>query len=480
MEMHDRMTKNAKDNVVELERVFLSQKQAYAGDRVVDAQTRLRRLDRLIAAIENNEDRLIKAVSTDFGSRSTIESMFGEIVASLSSLRLARKNVKRWMRTRAVKTPIFMRPGRSRICPQPLGVVGIISPWNYPIYLAISPIASAISAGNRVMLKPSELTPHTSEVLKAILSDIFDETEIAVLTGGVGVGAAFAKLPFDHLLFTGSTAIGRKVAEAAVANLTPLTLELGGKSPAIIDQSADIAKATRSIAFGKAFNAGQTCVAPDYVLTPKSKLAETVAGLQTAVRAMYPDIVTTSDYSSIISQRHFDRLALMITEAREAGLEVVQIGNADEMRTQRKIPFTIIVDPPYDSRVMREEIFGPILPVISVETPSAATEYINQGDRPLALYWFGTDTKARDIVLAETVSGGVTINDTNWHVVQENLPFGGVGKSGYGVYHGEAGFETFSHMKPVFIQSRFANTAMLQPPYNKSTDRLLKFAKKFM
>ncbi|PHR62241.1 MAG: coniferyl aldehyde dehydrogenase [Robiginitomaculum sp.] len=466
--------------IIELEKSFQAQKHSYAQDRIVAGEIRIKRLDKLISAIEDNEALLIDAVNADFGSRSRIESMFGEIVASLSSVRLARKNVKKWMKTRTVSTPIFMRPGRSRICPQPLGVVGIISPWNYPIYLAVSPLASALAAGNRVLLKPSELTPHTSVALKKIFSEIFDETEVAVIIGGADIGAAFAQIPFDHLLFTGSTAVGQKVAEAAVKNLTPVTLELGGKSPAIIDNSAHIEKATQSIAFGKAFNAGQTCVAPDYVLTPHSKLNDTVNALKAAVNKMYPDIDRTSDYSSIISDRHYSRLESMIFDAKERGIKIIQIGNVEKLRANRKLPFTIVVNPPRDSDVMREEIFGPILPVIGIDTPSEAIEYVNEGDRPLALYWFGASLDVRNKVLGETVSGGVTVNDTNWHVVQENLPFGGVGKSGNGVYHGESGFETFSQMKPVFLQSRFANTAMLQPPYNRSTDRLLKFAKKFM
>lgn len=373
-----------------------------------------------------------------------------------------------------------MRPGRSKILPQPLGVVGVIAPWNYPIYLALSPMASALAAGNRVMLKPSELTPRTTETLAEILADVFGEDEVAVVRGGAEIGAAFAATPFDHILFTGSTAVGRKIALAAADNLTPVTLELGGKSPAIIDPSADLKKATRSIVFGKLFNAGQTCVAPDYVLADGARLTETIAGLTVAAKSMFPDIETTDDYSSLISAQHFERVTDLVTDARNAGVEVIQFGDPERLAARRKMPFTIIVDPPRDLRVMREEIFGPILPVIGVANRQAAIDYVNAGERPLALYWFGEDKNARDAVLGATVSGGVTINDTNWHVVQDHLPFGGVGKSGQGVYHGQPGFDTLSQLKPVFFQSRFANTAIFLPPYNDQTLKLLNFAKRFL
>lgn len=461
-------------------RMFETQRRAHEADPVVPARVRVDRLQRLIGMIEAQESRLIDAVNSDFGARSRTESMFAEIVASLSSARLAKSGVGKWMKVRRVHTPIFMRPGRSEIRPQPLGVAGVISPWNYPLYLALSPLASALAAGNRVLIKPSELTPHTSEVMKAVLGEVFDQSEVAVVTGGADIAAAFASLPFDHLLFTGSTAVGRKVARAAAENLTPVTLELGGKSPAIIDASADLPKAARSVVFGKAFNAGQTCVAPDYVIVTAEQRDYAIGALGEAFNEMYPAIDETPDYTSIISERHFDRLRGLVDESRAAGAQIVEFGNGDKLRALRKLPFTLIIDPPRDSLVMQEEIFGPVLPVISVPDAQAATTYVNQGARPLALYWFGTDRRERDRVLAQTVSGGVTVNDTNWHVVQENLPFGGVGDSGYGVYHGKAGFDTFSQLKPVFLQSRFANTRMMQPPYTASTERLLRFAKKYM
>ncbi|MEK7264926.1 MAG: aldehyde dehydrogenase family protein, partial [Pseudomonadota bacterium] len=308
----------------------------------------------------------------------------------------------------------------------------------------------------------------------------FDESVLAVVTGGVELGQAFSSVPFDHLLFTGSTSIGQRVYMAAAKNLTPVTLELGGKSPAIIDESADIAAAALSIAQGKTFNAGQTCVAPDYVLAPRAKLDAAVAALEKSARELYPDIDKTNDYTAIISPRHFARLKALVAEAKDAGAKVIEIGSSNALDPQRKLPVTIVVDPPPSIALMKEEIFGPILPVLSVAGREEAIAHINKGDRPLALYWFGNDAAARVDMLARTVAGGVTVNDTLWHVAQENLPFGGVGKSGIGVYHGEKGFERFSHMKPVFYQSKLASVKMLYPPFSAKTDKMLKMVRKII
>jgi coniferyl-aldehyde dehydrogenase len=313
-----------------------------------------------------------------------------------------------------------------------------------------------------------------------MVEEAFHSDEVTVVTGGADVGAACAALPFDHLLFTGSTAVGRKIATAAASSLTPVTLELGGKSPAIIDPGADLAKAARSIVFGKAFNAGQTCVAPDYVLAPRSRFDSVVGALRVAAAEMYPEMAQTDDYSAIVSDRHFERLCALVDEAHAAGVGVMQMADAAAMSPQRKLPLTFILNPPRSLRVMQEEIFGPILPVIAYDTEQDAIAYVNAGERPLALYWFGRDRAARDRVLERTVAGGVTINGTNWHVVQENLPFGGVGASGHGVYHGVAGFETFSNMKAVFAQSRFANTAILQPPFGPRSERVLALLRRFI
>ena len=464
----------------ELKRIFALQKEAYRAAPFPSYDERAANLDKLIRLTEAHEDKFVKAISADFGNRSAHETVIAEVVVTVSGAKLAKKSLKKWMRPRGVATPRHMLPAKSRLEPQPLGVVGIISPWNYPVQLALAPAVAALAAGNRVLIKPSELTPQASEALKQAIASEFDESVCAVVTGGVELGQAFTETPFDHLLFTGSTGVGIRVAQAAAKNLTPVTLELGGKSPAIIDESANLAKATQSIAHGKMLNAGQTCVAPDYVLTPQDKLANTVDGIVNAARTLYPEIDTTDDYTSIVSDRHFDRLKSLVEEARERGAEIVEVGSANALHPQRKLPLTLVVNPPKDAGVMREEIFGPILPVLSVASREDAVAHVNDGERPLALYWYGEDTETRDRVLHETVSGGVTVNDSLWHVAQEHLPFGGVGKSGLGAYHGEAGFETFSHMKPVFYQSRFASASLLHPPYTAKTDKIISMVRKIL
>ncbi len=464
----------------EIDRLFTLQRHAFFANTPSDYRARIDNLNRIIRLIEVHEDRIINAVNADFGNRARIETAVSEILVTIAAAKHAKRHLKHWMHKRRVATPLYMKPAKCRLLPQPLGVVGIIAPWNYPVQLALSPAIAALAAGNRTMIKPSELTPRTGEILKEIIAEAFDESTLAVVTGGVETGQAFASTPFDHLLFTGSTAVGMRVAQAAAKNLTPVTLELGGKSPTIIDDSADIESAARSIAFGKLFNAGQTCVAPDYILAPHSKLDRVVDAIANAARKFYPEIDTTTDYSSIISDRHFARLKALVDEARDAGAKIVEAGSANALHPQRKMPLTMVIDPPTTLGIMSEEIFGPILPVIGYSSRQEAISYVNNHDRPLALYWFGEDKTARDQVLERTISGGVTVNDTMMHVAQENLPFGGVGKSGIGAYHGEAGFETFSHMKSVFYQSRFASTGALQPPYTSKTDKFLSFVKKII
>lgn len=464
----------------EIDRIFDVQKKAFAAEPYPSLATRTARLDALIRAVEANEAKIIEAIDADFTCRSRHETLVAEIIVSVSAAKAAKKHLAAWMRPRAIATPLHMKPGKSRLEPQPLGVIGIISPWNYPVQLAFSPAAAALAAGNRVMIKPSELTPATSDVMREIIRAEFDEDVVAVVTGGVDLGQAFSSVPFDHLLFTGSTSIGRHVYMAAAKNLTPVTLELGGKSPAIIDESADLAAAALSIVHGKTFNAGQTCVAPDYVLTPRAKLDATVEALANSARKLYPEIDSTRDYTAIVSQRHFARLKALVTEAKDAGARVIEVGSSNALDPQRKLPLTIVVDPPAGIALMKEEIFGPVLPVIGIAGRDEAIAHVNKGDRPLALYWFGNDAAARDDTLRRTIAGGVTVNDTLWHVAQENLPFGGVGKSGIGAYHGEKGFETFSHMKPVFYQSKFASNKMLYPPFSEKTDKLLKMVRKII
>jgi coniferyl-aldehyde dehydrogenase len=412
--------------------------------------------------------------------RSAHETRLAELFVVRAAIRHARKHLTDWMRPQRIATGLHFRPSYNRLLRQPLGVVGIISPWNYPIQLSLGPALAALAAGNRVLLKPSELTPRFSELLDRLVRASFAADELSVVNGGVELGQAFVGLPFDHLFFTGSTQVGRQVAQAAGANLTPVTLELGGKSPAIIDASCNIPAAAASIAYGKFLNAGQTCIAPDYLLVPAG-LAERVADqLKAAITRLYPTLISNPDYTAIIDTRHRDRLLAMVQEARDGGSRIVEVnpmGERFDERT-RKFPPTLVLGAAASMRLMREVIFGPLLPIVEYDQLDQAIATVNRGDRPLALYWFGRSVTNRDRVLRETISGGVTINDCLWHLAQEAQPFGGVGPSGTGSYHGEWGFRTFSKEKPVFYQARLKGTRLFHPPYGKTFDIMLRLLKR--
>jgi coniferyl-aldehyde dehydrogenase len=463
-----------------LQALFEAQQQAFARDMLPGRTVRLDRLDRLRALVTDNEDAIAAAISADFGHRSRHETALAETVMVLAALSHARKHLARWMKTRRVATSFHSLPGASRITPQPLGVVGIVSPWNYPLQLALAPAVAALAAGNRVLLKPSELTPRFSSLLAQLFEHHFAADECAVVTGDADVGRQFVSLPFDHLFFTGSTAVGRQVALAAAPNLTPVTLELGGKSPAILDASCDLVDAAGRIASGKLLNAGQTCIAPDYVLVPSAQVQAFADAFTQATRGMYPSLERNPDYTSIVNERHLDRLQALVEDARAKGARVLAIDPASEpaSRELRKMRPTLLLDVTPAMAVMQEEIFGPVLPVLGYGTLDQALAFVNQRPRPLALYWFGQDGGNRDRVLRETISGGVTINDTLLHIAQENLPFGGVGASGSGAYHGESGFRIFSKDKPVFVQSRWSGTALLRPPYGPRAERILRVLKR--
>ena len=462
---------------------FEAQRRAFAQEPHPSYEARLSRLDRLSALIEANEAAIVEAIDADFSGRAAQETRAAELFVVAAGIRHARRRLKRWMRVRRVPTALHFRPGHNRLMPQPLGVVGVISPWNYPLQLALAPALAALAAGNRVMIKPSELTPAFSALLDRLVAGAFDAAELCVVTGDAETGKAFSALPFDHLFFTGSTAVGRAVAQAAADNLTPVTLELGGKSPAIIDPSADFDSAARRIAYGKLLNAGQTCIAPDYLMVPKGQ-GEAVAGkIASAMKAMYPALVANPDYTAIINARHRARLAALVDEAGAAGARVIEVNPANERfesNETRKFPPTLVIAPPPETRLMREEIFGPVLPIVEYDGLDAAIARVRAGDHPLALYWFGRDRAARERVLRETLAGAVTVNDCLWHVVQEDQPFGGVGSSGMGAYHGEWGFNAFSKLKPVFYQPRLAGTFLLRPPYGGTFERMLGLLKRLM
>lgn len=465
-----------------LRRLLDQQREAFLRDGPPLAEVRIDRIDRCIGMLVDHHDELVAAVDADFGCRSPLFTKFTDVSASLELLKQARRHVRRWMRPeRRPTTPAIIGwiGGGAEIQPQPLGVVGLIAPWNFPISMVFSPLASMLAAGNRCLIKPSEFTPRTSDLMARLVAEAFDETEIAVCNGGPEVGEAFSRLPFDHLLFTGSAGVGRQIMRAAAENLVPVTLELGGKSPTIIGRSADIASAATRIMAGKTMNAGQICVAPDYVLLPADRLEAFVKAAVAAVGRMFPTLANNPEYTSILNERHVDRLRAMLDDARAGGARLVEANPAGEDlgHSLRKMAPVLILDPEDSMRVMQEEIFGPLLPVKTYETIDEAIAYVNARPRPLALYYFGEDRDEERHLLTRTTSGGVTVNDVVMHVAMTELPFGGVGGSGMGVYHGIEGFRRFSHMKPVFREpsSWFAEQvlARMRPPYRDTFRRMV-------
>jgi len=463
--------------------LFDTQFQASRAQTEVPLALRRERLGRMRALIDAHGAALADAVQADFGVRSPRLTEIADFFVLRALLGDLQRHLAAWMKPQRVRTPIYLQPARGHIQRQPLGVIGVIGPWNYPLQLTLGPAATALAAGNRVMIKPSELTPHTSALLASVLQQAFAADELCVVQGGADVAQAFASLPFDHLFFTGSTGVGRKVAAAAAANLTPTTLELGGKSPCIIDASCDIASAAIKIAHGKLLNAGQTCIAPDYVLLPQGREAEFEQAFAAAVARLFPTLAGNPDYASIVSDRHHERLRSLLSEAQAQGARVVEIqtaSGATNAASARQMTPALVFNPPPGLRLLSEEIFGPILPVLPYKKLDDAIATVNSGARPLALYWFGTDTAARDHVLHNTVSGGVTVNDTLLHIAHENLPFGGVGESGWGAYHGETGFLRFTQQKPVLVQSRLAMGSLFYPPYGAKFDQVMGLLKRWL
>jgi coniferyl-aldehyde dehydrogenase len=445
-----------------------------------DHAARDHRLALLARMTRRHAQDIIEAISADFGNRSAHETLIADLMAVHESIRHARRHLRQWMRTKRIPTDIKYRPGYNRLIAQPVGVVGVVAPWNYPYQLSILPTVAALAAGNRVMIKPSEVTPRTAHLIARLVHETFTDEEVAVFPGDAAVGRAFVELPFDHLFFTGSTAVGRLVAQAAAKNLTPVTLELGGKSPVIIDADSDFARIMPLVAIGKLFNAGQTCIAPDYALVPRARIDEFAAEMQRAVARLYPTLAGNWDYSSIVDERHYARLSGLVADARSSGARIIEINPASEQfdPATRKIAPTLILDAPDTAAVMREEIFGPLFPIVGYDGVDEAIRYVNERARPLALYWFGNDPSNRDRVLHCTVAGGVTVNGCLTHFAQESQPFGGVGESGYGTYHGEFGFRAFSKEKPVYYQTRLSLLPMLLPPYGRRLDSVLGWFKR--
>jgi len=420
--------------------------------------------------LARNQQPLIDAISADFGNRSADETRLAEIMPSLHGIRYAKRHLDRWMKPSRRSVGMAFQPASAQVVYQPLGVVGIIVPWNYPLFLAIGPLIGALAAGNRVMLKMSEATPATGQLLKELLAQIFPDEQVAVILGEADTGIAFSQQPFDHLLFTGSTSVGRHVMRAAAENLTPVTLELGGKSPAIVSADVPLAHAAERIAFGKTLNAGQTCVAPDYVLVPKNRVEGFVEAYRDVVRRFFPQLADNPDYTSIINPRQHARLQGYLDDAQAKGARLLPLF---EQGQQRRMSHCLLLDVNDEMQVMQDEIFGPLLPIVPYDDLDQALAYVNARPRPLALYYFGYNRAEQRHVLRHTHSGGVCLNDTLLHVAQDDLPFGGVGPSGMGHYHGHEGFLTFSKAKGVFIKQRFNAARLIYPPYGKALQKLI-------
>jgi coniferyl-aldehyde dehydrogenase len=464
-----------------MQRLLDKQKAAHLRDGAPSADTRIGRLERCIRLLVENRKAIEDALTADFGARSPTATAFTDVAGSIGPLKHARDHLRGWMKTEKRRTTpaiLGFLGAKAEVRYQPKGVVGVISPWNFPVNLTFAPLAGVLAAGNRAMIKPSEFTPATSDLMATMFAGAFSDEEIAVVTGGPEVGQAFAGLAFDHLIFTGATSIARHVMRAAAENLVPLTLELGGKSPVIVGRSADMGVAAARIMNGKTLNAGQICLAPDYVLAPKEGLESFIAAAEGAVKTMFPTMKDNPDYTAVISQRHFDRITAYIEEARAKGARVVEMkpeGEDFSQQEHRKIPPTLIIDPTDDMAVMREEIFGPVLPVKTYGAVGDAVAYVNAHERPLGLYYFGTDEAERETVLNGTTSGGVSVNDVIMHVAQEELPFGGVGPAGMGSYHGVDGFREFSHRKAVFsqIKAELGPLKQMRPPYGPGIKKYL-------
>lgn len=449
------------------------QKAAHLRDGIPSAAKRTEWIDKAIDLLATHGDALNDAMCQDFGHRSKDQSAFTDIASSIGTLKFAKANLAKWMRPekRKVEFPLGLLGSKAELQFQPKGVIGVISPWNFPVNLTFTPLAGVFAAGNRTMIKPSEFTEATSELMKELVAKYYSPEEVVVVTGGPDVGGEFTRLPFDHILFTGATSIAHHVMRAAADNLVPLTLELGGKSPVVLGRSADLQKAANRIMAGKTLNAGQICLAPDYAFVPKEKTQEFVGAATRAIETMYPSgLKDNDDYTSVINQRHYDRIMGYVEDAKAKGAQVVEINPKSENFAQQphhKIPPTLIIDPTDDMKVMQDEIFGPILPVKSYGDAKDAVAYINAHPRPLGLYYFGEDQSEKEHVLNNTTSGGVTVNDVIFHVAQEDLPFGGVGPSGMGAYHGREGFYEFSHKKAVYTQTGSEMLAMIRPPYGE-------------
>lgn len=457
-----------------IKNLLAAQQSAYSKTPMPSAQARISQLKALKNALLTYKEALIEAINTDFSSRSSDETLLAEFMPTIESINFAIKHIKQWMKPENRKVGLLFMPAKNQLHYQPVGVVGIIVPWNYPIFLSLGPLVGALSAGNRAMIKMSEFTPNLNKVLTDMLASIFSEDEVAVVEGDADTAITFTTQAFDHMLFTGSTSVGRHVMAAAAKNLTPVTLELGGKSPAIIDQDTPMIEACERLCFGKSLNAGQTCVAPDYILIPKNREQDFIDTYQKVFTKMYPSIKDNKDYSAIINNAQHQRLNNWLQEAKDKGALCHEVNPLNEdLSSGRKMAPVLVQNTTRDMTLMQDEIFGPILPIIHYETLEDAFDYIRQRPRPLALYYFGHNKAKQKQVLEQSHAGGVCINDTLVHLAQEDMPFGGIGDSGMGQYHGHEGFLTFSKAKAVHIKGHFNSAKFAYAPYKSPIHKLI-------
>lgn len=456
-----------------LQQLLTQQKAAYLSQPASSYASRVSKLENIKRQLLALQQQIIDALAKDYGHRSNNDTVISDIMPCINNINYTIKHLKAWMKPSKRHAGLLLSPSKVSVHYQPLGVIGIIVPWNFPVMLSIGPLITAIAAGNHAMLKMSEFTPNTNKVLAELLGNVFDKSEVALIEGEADIAAQFSALAFDHILFTGSTVVGKHVMRAAADNLTPVTLELGGKSPAIIAPDMAIDKAVERLIYGKCLNAGQICVAPDYVLCPEDKVAAFIDAYKVRFNKMYPDFNNNQDYGNVINDRQFNRLLAVLEDAKSKGANVVSAATTDMQANHRKLATQLVTNVNQDMQIMQDEIFGPLLPIISYRTMDEAINYVNRHDRPLALYIMSFDEQTQNSILQQTHSGGVCINDTIFHVAADDAPFGGIGPSGMGHYHGKEGFLTFSHAKTVLSSGKINTGIFVHPPYGSVIQKLL-------
>lgn len=470
------------DTELKMQAALQTQRESYIAEGEVSAATRIDRIDRAVDVLVKHSEAISEAMNADFGCRPREVNLMTDVTGSIECLKHSKKHLKTWMKheKRPTMFPLNLLGGRSTLEYQPKGVVGVLAPWNFPLGMVFEPLAGVLAAGNRAMIKPSEFTPATSALIADMVAEAFDPTELTVFTGGPEVGQAFSAMPFDHMIFTGATSVARHIMAAAARNLVPVTLELGGKSPVVISRSANLTEAVQRIMVGKMLNAGQVCIAPDYLLVPEESLDEVIEQATAVVKEMYPTILDNDQYTAMVNDRHYQRMIDNLADADKRSIKTVTINPANEDfkdNPAQKLPPTLIINPDDQAICMQDEIFGPLLPIKTYKNFEETISYINARPRPLAAYYFGDNKSEEKRFLTGTTSGGVSINDVMFHMLQKDLPFGGVGPSGMGAYHGIEGFKTFSHAKGIYRQPKriaVAKLAGFMPPYGPASEKSIK------